>query len=957
MKPKTAASLRLPGALAIIACMMAFTPGSGAQTIGLAGAWRLQLDRGNVGAAEHWFSRPLASAIDLPGTLPGHGIGDPVAVDTKWTGSIFDKSWYTAPEYAPFRQPGNIKVPFWLQPGAYFVGAAWYQRDVVVPADWAGRRVVLTLERPHWKTTVWLDDREVGSNDALSVPHAYDLGTAVAPGRHVLTVRVDNTLVPDIGENSSSITDHSQGNWNGVVGRIELTSTAPVWIDDLQVFPRVRDHVAVIRGRVAAAEGHELPRKVRLAGGLAGDRTRPPTDVAVAPDGSFTAEYPLGPAAPLWDEFNPRLHTIVATLRNGERREATFGLREIAASGRQFTLNGRKIFPRGTLDCAAFPLTGHPPTDVASWKREFRVAQAYGLNHIRFHSWCPPEAAFVAADELGVYLQVEVASWPNWSTTLGDGKPVDAWLDAETDRILRAYGNHPSFVFLCSSNEPGGKNFAPWLASWVSRHKASDPRRLITSATAWPALPENDYSVNYEPRIQQWGAGLDSRINARAPETRTDYRDFIMAHSAPVISHEIGQWCAYPNFGEMPKYTGYLKPRNFEIFRAGLEAHHMLWQAHDFLIASGKLQALCYKEEIESALRTPQMGGFDLLGLSDFPGQGTALVGVVDAFWDDKGYISAPEFRRFCNATVPLALLGKRVYTADERLTADIEVAHFGAAPLPHAVAAWKLVGDNGRIAASGRLEPCDIPLGTANALGRVEIALGAVPAPARYKLVVSLEDTAFSNDWDVWVYPRAPKAAAPPRAGVMVARELDAAAQASLENGGTVVLMIDPLWVKPDPRKGKIGLGFSSIFWNTAWTHGQAPHTLGLLCDPRNPAFATFPTDGYSNWQWWYVVTHSAAMILDGLPPGLHPTVQVIDDWFTNRKLGLVFEARVGRGRLLVTSIDLGGDDLDPVRRQLLASLLNYAASPRFSPSVDVTADQIRSLFAEPAPALAPGV
>ena len=920
---------------------------SAAETTSLAGTWRFQLDRDNTGETGHWFAQPLAATINLPGTLPGQGVGDPVTVATKWTGGIFDKSYFTAPEYEAYRQPGNIKVPFWLQPTTHYVGAAWFQRDLEIPAAWAGRRIVVTLERPHWKTTVWLDARAIGSSSALSVAHEYDLGGEVAPGRHVLTIRVDNTLDPDIGENSHSVSDHTQGNWNGIVGRIELRATAPVWIEDLQVESRIADRTAVVRGRVAAAGGGTLPARVRLAGGVQGGANHTPIDAAVAADGSFSAEYPLGANAPLWDEFTPALHHVTATLDQGESRATIFGLREIGRTGRQLTINGRKIFLRGTLDCAAFPRTGHPPTDVATWRQVLGAVQAHGLNHVRFHSWCPPEAAFTAADELGVYLQVEVASWPNWSTKLGEGQPVDAWLDAETDRILRAYGNHPSFVMLCAGNEPGGDQHAAWLAGWVTRQKSRDPRRLYTAGAGWPELPENDYHLRAQPRIQHWKEGLDSRINKLPPETRSDYREFIVARSAPVISHEIGQWCVYPNFAEMPKYTGYLKPRNFEIFRASLDAHHLLGQAHDFLIASGKLQAMCYKEDIESALRTPEMGGFQLLGLNDFPGQGTALVGVLDAFWEGKGYISAAEFRRFCNRTVPLARLERRVFTTGDTLTADLEVAHFGAAPLARAATTWQLVGDDHHVVAKGRFEPRDIPVGGGTALGQVKLALKELPAPARYRLVVSLEGTPFANDWDVWVYPPAARVATDAPAGVTITRELDAAAQTRLDAGGTVWLMIPPDRVKPDPKKGKIALGFSSIFWNTAWTNGQAPHTLGVLCDPKHPAFAAFPTDGYSNWQWWYPVTQAGAMMLDDLPAALQPLVQVIDDWVTNRKLALVFEARVGKGKLLVTSIDLAGPDLDPVRRQLRASLLQYAASPAFNPAVPLPAGQVRGLIA----------
>jgi hypothetical protein len=336
------------------------------------------------------------------------------------------------------------------------------------------------------------------------------------------------------------------------------------------------------------------------------------------------------------------------------------------------------------------------------------------------------------------------------------------------------------------------------------------------------------------------------------------------------------------------------------------------------------------------------MGGFQLLGLYDFPGQGTALVGVLDAFWEEKGYITPAEFKRFSGSTVPLARLERRVFTTADILTADLEVAHFGAAPLI-AATTWQLTGDDGKVAASGRLDSRVVPVGNGTSLGRIAIPLQKIAAPARCKLSVALEGTPFANDWDVWVYPAEVKL--PAAKDVLVTSAFDVAAEAKLAAGGTVFLTIPPAQVAPDPTRGPIALGFSSIFWNTAWTNGQAPHTLGILCDPQHPALAGFPTDAWSNWQWWYPITHAAPLILDGLPPDLRPTVQIIDDWFTNRRLALVFEANVGKGKLLVTSIDFTGE-LDPVRRQLQASLVAYAAGPRFNPKTDVTPAQVRTLF-----------
>ena len=919
----------------------------GRASIALHGTWRFALDPARAGIEHGWWRRTLPGAVTLPGTLTGQGLGDPVTLETPWFGQIVDKSYFTAPEYAPYRTPGNIKVPFWLQPDRYFAGAAWYQTGIAIPDDWKGRRVVLHLERPHWHTLVALDNTVIGSNDSLSTPHEYDLGTHVPAGPHVLTIRVDNSLVVDIGVNSHSISDHTQGNWNGIVGRISLEATAPVWVDDLQVFPHVASRSARVIGRIGNVTGQAGRTALTLAVARDGPASSAPiatrtVDVAWdASGGTFDARVDLGPGAALWDEFTPAVYRLTASLatEGSSARSTTFGLREVGVDRTQFTINGRRTFLRGTLECAIFPKTGHPPTDAQSWERVFAIVKAHGLNHIRFHSWCPPRAAFDAADRLGLYLYVEAASWPNQSTMLGVGLPVDDWIRRETDRILKVYGNHPSFVLMSAGNEPGGRT-GPYLAAWITANRARDPRRLYTSGGGWPELPENQFHVTSEPRVQHWGAGLTSRINARPPETRSDYRDFINARPVPVVSHEIGQWCVYPNLAERAKYTGSLKAKNFDIFEDRLRDHGLLDQAADFLMASGKLQTLCYKEDIESALRTPGMAGFELLDLHDFPGQGTALVGVLDPFWDSKGYVSPEAYRRFAGTTVPLARLDRRVFTTADTLVADIDVAHFGAAAIEGARAGWTLVGSDGRLAASGTLPPAAVPVGNGTRLGQVRISLGALPAPRRYSLIVSVPGG--ENDWDVWVYPERVDTTA---GDVLVTPRLDEVAMRRLSGGGRVLLTIPPAEVRND-EAAPVTLGFSSIFWNTAWTARQAPTTLGALVDPAHPAFATFPTESHSNWQWWYLVSRAGAMLVDPLPREIRPIVQVIDDWFTARRLALAFEARVNGGRLLVTSIDLtNGLATNIVARQLRASVLRYMRSERFAPAISVSPEQIRGL------------
>ncbi|GAB4436541.1 MAG: glycoside hydrolase family 2 TIM barrel-domain containing protein [Chloroflexi bacterium OHK40] len=924
----------------------------------LTGTWAFRLDPDDRGLANAWQAQAFTEMIELPGSLQAQGFGNDVTVETPWVGLIMDRSWFTEARFAPYREPSAVKVPFWLQPEKHYSGVAWYQRTFQAPDSWFGQRVLLTLERAHWATTVWLDGQELGSDSSLSTPHQYLLGTAVMPGPHRLTIRVDNRMIIPVGANAHSVTDHTQTNWNGIIGRIALSTSAPVWIDDLQVYPRAAERRVSVRLRIGNGLGRGGRARLTLqAVQSSGDGVHAPPaatfELPIDVDGA-TAElsYALGPDARLWDEFSPalyRLHgALSATVDDQsftDEASTVFGLRDITVHGTQIAVNGRPIMLRGTLECCIFPLTGYPPTAVAPWRRMMNICRAHGLNHIRFHSWCPPEAAFVAADELGFYLQVEGPVWANHGATIGDGSPLDSWLHAETARILRCYGNHPSFVLMAHGNEPAGERHVPFLGDWVRHWKARDPRRLFTAGAGWPRVDVNDYHNIPEPRVQGWGEELRSRINGRPPETCSDYSAFVRDLARPIVSHEIGQWCVFPNFDEIGKYTGLLKPKNFELFRDLLTANHMGDQARAFLLASGKLQALCYKEEIEAALRTPGFAGFQLLDLHDFPGQGTALVGVLDPFWDEKGYITAQAFRRFCGDTVPLARLPKRTWHTGERLTAEVDVAHFGPTDLIDTTATWRLLDHDGRTVAGGQFPTRHVPTGGLTHLGTLDVALGTLPPAAKYTLAVSLDDARAENDWDLWLF--AERLAEPEPAGALVATALDKATLAELAKGGAVLLALPPEQVRASAQ-----IGFSSIFWNTAWTKrdgadcGQAPHTLGILCDPAHPALAAFPTEFHSNWQWWELIHGAAAMTIDHLPPALRPIVQPIDTWFENRRLGLLFEARVYGGRLLVCSMDLTSDlERRLVARQLRASLLSYLTSERFEPHVELTVDAIRAL------------
>ncbi|MFF1882219.1 glycoside hydrolase [Pseudarthrobacter sp. NPDC058196] len=938
----------------------------------LSGTWHLRLDRDNAGEAGHWHAAdfaadPAGSPLILPGSVQHQGFGDDVTMDTPWTGLVVDTSFHTDDRYARYREEGNIKVPFWLQPEKYYKGAAWFQRKVTVPAEWAGRPSALVLERVHWESTVWVDGRRIGTDRSLSTAHRFALGE-LAPGEHVLTLRIDNRMVVDVGPNAHSVSDHTQGNWNGVIGTLRLEAVPAVAVRKVALFPD--------------AAARTVRAKIDLTGGSAGlgrgtvtvnlRRFNVPGAHEPAPASAhFDLEYPeglsrrgltsssghidldilLGHDAGLWDEFNPALYeavtTVVSTVNGTVHRDehrTTFGVRTVTARGTHVAVNGRRTFLRGTIESCVFPLTGYPPTDVASWRRVITTCKQFGLNLLRFHSWCPPEAAFIAADELGFYLQVEAPVWANQGTRLGEGAPVDAFIYEESQRIIDAYGNHPSFLLMAHGNEPSGRD-KEFLGEWVGYWRRRDRRRLYTSGAGWPAIDENDFDNIPDPRVQRWGEGLSSRINAAVPETETDYSNWVQSREKPIISHEIGQWCAYPDFARASKYTGLMKPRNFEIFADFLANSGLEDQAHEFLMASGRLQTLCYKEEIESALRTPGFAGFQLLALNDFPGQGTSLVGVLDPFWDEKGYVTAREFSRFCSPVVPLARLARRVWQAGETLTADLQVANFSPGAF-HGSISWKLLDGQGHPHAQGELPPTAIAIGNDVRHGSISVALPTGNAAQRLTLVVAVSDgqgQRGENDWDVWVFPAsAPRKPARREAGsLLVTSDPDLAAR-RLAQDGTVLLLADPASIEND-----VQFGFSTVFWNTAWTRNEPPHTLGIVCDPQHPVFDGFPTGNHTDWQWWDLLQGAKPLVLDAVRPALKPLVQPIDTWFTARRLGLLVEARVGNGRLMACSLDLAGDlSGRPAAQHFMRGLVRYLKSPEFEPKVQLEAGQLRPLL-----------
>ena len=910
--------------------------------IPLEGNWGLQLDTAGAGIAPDWLTKSCTDSLFLPGTTD---MGKKGTYNTDMTLTTFLSREYV------------------------FEGKALYTKQVDIPEEWDGTSVRLVMERTK-PTTIWIDGKEVGANNDISTAQQYDLSSYLFPGTHTVAILVDNgkQAVPEkVYGSSHAYSASTQTNWNGIIGDFYLESVPLCGIDDIQLYPDVAKKVVTARVTLrnpdkGAGKGilsfyaeawntdkqHKTPVQT-----VEVDWTKPEQELELA----------LGDKALLWSEFTPSLYRFSVSLKTDQSvdtEQATFGLRDFKTKGRQFTMNGKTTFLRGKHDACVFPLIAHTAMDVETWRHYFQVAKQYGINHYRFHSWCPPEACFEAADIEGIYLQPELPIWGN--IDIDDTELCD-YLLKEGRNLHRAYSNHASFVMFGLGNEMSGEE---GLAMLIQTFKKEDNRHIYSSGsnnylgfkgkqanedyfTTCRVGREGDKQFNTHARASfSFADAYDGGyLNHTYPNSEMDFSSANVLCDVPIISHETGQFQVYPNYEEIKKYTGVLKPRNFEIFKKRLEEAGMINLAYDFMMASGKWSALLYRADIEMNLRTPEWGGFQLLDLQDYPGQGSAYVGILDAFMESKGLIAPEEWRHFCSEVVPLFCTEKFCWTNDEALTGEVEIANYSESDLNSKQLSWTLTDSKQQVLDKGVL-PLQVKQGELAKVGTLKPAIASVRKAEKVTLALSIDGTPYRNDYSLWIYPAADKEVAPSE-DICVTDDLDAHLK-YLTEGGKV------LWF-PSKDKHKdqtVGGLFQTDYWNYRMfrticenlDRPVSPGTLGILTDPGHPALADFPTEFHTNWQWFPIIKQSYPMILDRLSDDYRPIVQIIDNVERNHKLGLLFEFKVGNGKLLVCMSDLKAVQDKPEARQFYRSILEYMESSAFAPSYSLSAKDLQDLF-----------
>lgn len=891
--------------LSCISCSMESTNDN---VIDLAGEWHYKVDPDGVGKKQKFYEQTFDKVAMLPASSDEIGIGVAEEITDTLNG---------------------------LQRRHYYVGNVWYQKYITIPPTWDGKEISLFLERCHWMSDVWVDNYYVGKGESLSAPHTFNMKDVLTPGEHTITVCIDNRLPFYMGSFASSISNHTQTNWNGMIGRLELRKSDAVHIKHVRAFPNIADNKVRIETTIVNTTGGAQTGTGVVNIVLDGEKKGIKQNIEVQCDGASTVintYVDMDEDVELWSEFNPKFYQAEVSIAVGENSSTetiSFGMRELGIKDTMFTVNGKKVYLRGNLECCIFPLTGHPPMDVAEWERIYRIMKDCGLNHVRFHSWCPPNAAFEAADRVGFYLQVEGPR----ANVGEESEERNAFMVREMNLINASYGNHPSYFMATTGNElHESSNLNETI---ITNCRADDNRHLYSKTSGGFGMDHiSDESTVDDYKV----AGIRGIFGAT---THRDHSGAIEKIPFPLMSHEIGQWCVYPNVEDTVKYKGVLNPINLVAIGESLKKNGLYSQLADFIYVTGMHSALLYKEEVEVLMRTKNHAGFQLLQLQDYPGQGTANVGLYDLFWDTKGFITPEQFSRFASATVPLLRMEKRTYKNNETFEATLDISHYGENALKGVTPTWVMKNEAGTVVAQGELPAMDIPQGVRMELGAISSSLSSVTEATKLNIEVSIEGTSAANDWDIWCYP----ATLPEEPKINFTTDFEKAL--ALLGEGEKVLFCP----QTEGLKAACKGSFFPSFWSPIWYWSQprgGDVPMGLLCDVEHPALADFPTDRYTNWQWWEPLEHSNVMIVDALPHTIKPIVQVVDNYGRNRRLADIFEANVSKGKLLVCSIDLSESraDKDVVVKQLKYSLYTYVASTSFNPISTIEVEELRTVF-----------
>ncbi|MDO4462343.1 MAG: glycoside hydrolase [Bacteroidia bacterium] len=860
-----------------------------------------------------------------------------------------------------------------------FVGALTYEHLITIPESFRDKHISLVMERTK-PSTLWIDDDSIASFSHLYAPHIYDI-TGIKPGEHRVRIRIDNgpnAILPQIG-GSHAVSEHTQTNWNGILGLFYIEATDNAYIHSVQVYPNTADSsikVRAIINRTAKAHSQNilsLTCEIKNYDEQGSSLCSPYTfqDTLRYSQDTISFSMPLPQNIELWSEWHPNVYSLVTSISvadsenksiSVDRNTTSFGVRDFHTVGTQFNINGKRTFLRGKHDACVFPLTGYAPMDVDSWRAVYRRAKAYGINHYRFHSWAPPRAAFVAADLEGIYLQPEL---PYWGGLQEADSTLLTFLHNEGEMLLDFVGNHPSFTMMALGNELSGDTAI--MHRFVTDFKRQDNRHLYSFGSnnflGWMgqlngedfwvtcragAERHNEYNSHVRSSFSFADAHEGGILNGSYPNTVFSYEDALSEVTIPVISHESCQFQIYPDSNEIKKYTGVLRPLNHEIFHRRLRQANLDSLSHDFHLASGYLSMLCYKADIEACLRTMSFGGFQLLDLQDYPGQGSALCAPLDAFMDPKEFVDSSSFSAFCSEIVPLAILESFVMPADS-IAFSFAVANYSERALSQEVVRWGIRNEANHVLTSGTFKMDAIQGNTTYSKRNIVENISDSLKCGMSSLILTVNIANHTNTYNIWAIKANPDTI---DINPYISHALDNTTLERLENGETVIF--NPLFADIDSIS--VGGLFTPDYWNYAMfksisesiNQPVSPGTLGYLIDVLHPIFNNnqFSSAPHSDFQWWPIAKNSRPLILDSLKTNIPVIVRAIDNVERNHSLGILLECRVANGTLIICTTNLEAIAEYAEGKQYIRALAQYAANPTSLNIPSISYVELQSLF-----------
>ncbi|MGP4039058.1 glycoside hydrolase family 2 protein [Gracilibacillus sp. D59] len=853
-----------------------------------------------------------------------------------------------------------------------YEGIAWYSKEIEIPDNFQDHHLQLHIQGARWHSELWINGHLITENNRLSIPHKYDITDHIQVGsRNRISIKLDNRMQMQLQE-SHIHSYHTGTNWGGITGGVHIVAKPKNGIRYVKV--EADHHELRVSVDLFVQPSKPLSIKHRVE-----DRQGNTilSDQMELMNQQTTVQLNHHQKLKNWSPEEPNLYVYkVEWYKDDQCRqteEVRFGVRSFTTNDQKFLVNDTPIFLNGYVDCCVFPQTGYPVWDKEHYKMQFQTAKQYGFNHVRLHGWTAPEPFWEAADEEGMLVQTELPHWSVYYRERQINAPANVhdFYKEELEEILEKLHRHPSFVMLAMGNELISQEGHPQLNELVHHAKKIDNTRLYADNTGFGELPSHDRAGDFFIPTLNWHPPY--HINdAASPDTTTDYREVTKLETKPLIAHEHGQFTMYVRPEEEEKYQGILEPHWLETIKESLAKKGLQSRVDEFIEATGVHLARSLKETFEKARRTPGLSGIQLLDIRDFPGQGHATVGILDVFWDAKGIIAPSAFRQFSNDMVLLARSDKRTFYHKETMTVQLDISYFGKA-IHDLNIEWQLTegdqivysGEIGGIHLTGQgLQPVEI----------IQVLLQADKAKSlNFKVrLTNKAEVLATNNWDYWVYPRPtlPNNTSriwtnmptlrsilngarfeekisivqhsfqkDPNVDLVISDQLSRDVIQHVVDGGTV-------WLMSENQQDEIMTRYLPTFWNYLWFPEQQGTTMGMKIH-EHPVLKKFPHDPFSNWQWFHLVNQVGALNIDSIPQ-VEPIIEVIDNFNRQKKLAYMFEVKVGRGKLFVTSLQCKkpADLKRPETQALLLEIIEYLNSDQFEPTAQLTMSELLGVF-----------